>query len=301
MNVVVECNRLVKQYGSTKALDELTFSLKENTITGLIGRNGAGKTTLLKVLAGFWRETDGEINVFGKRPFNNLDVSMNVIFVDDMMSFTNTLTLKEILDEAGRFYPNWDHELALGLMDYFHFRLNHNHQSLSKGKRSTFNMIVGLAAKCPLTILDEPTTGMDTAVRNDFYRALLKDYLDFPRTIVISSHHLEEMEDLLEDVLLIDRGKKLLHLPIDDLKEYAVALSGKSVAVLQAIENKEVLYKQNIDTDNCYAVVRNNFSHDEMKRLGIGISPITPSDLCVYLTKQTKGGIDDVFNKHKSV
>ncbi|MEN2465828.1 ABC transporter ATP-binding protein [Ornithinibacillus sp. JPR2-1] len=301
MNVVVECNRLVKQYGNFKALDELTFSLKENTITGLIGRNGAGKTTLLKILAGFWRETAGEVSVFGKRPFNTLDVSMNVIFVDDMMSFTNTLTLKEILDEAGKFYPNWDHELALGLMDYFQFHLNHNHHSLSKGKRSTFNMIVGLAAKCPLTILDEPTTGMDAAVRKDFYRALLKDYLNSPRTIVISSHHLEEMEDLLEDVLLIDGGKNILHLPIDDLKEYAVALSGKSVAVLQAIEKKEVLYKQNIDADNCYAVVRNDFSHDEMKQLGIGVLPVTPNDLCVYLTNQTKGGIDDVFNKRKSV
>ncbi|MFS0674700.1 ATP-binding cassette domain-containing protein [Ornithinibacillus sp. 179-J 7C1 HS] len=295
---VVECNGLVKQYGSFRALNHLSLSIKENTITGLIGRNGAGKTTLLKIIAGYWRETAGEVSVLGKRPFNNLDVSINSIFVDDMMSFTNTLTLNELLEEAGKFYPNWDKNLAFGLMDYFNFNLNHNHQSLSKGKRSTFNVIVGLSAKCPLTILDEPTTGMDTAVRKDFYRALLKDYLTSPRTILISSHHLNELEDLLEDVLLLDKGKAILHLPVDELKEYAVGLSGRPVDVLQAIENKEVLHKQNMESDNCYVVVRNNFSHNEMKRLGIGVSSVTPSDLCVYLTNQTKGGIDDVFNKH---
>ncbi|WP_026908706.1 ATP-binding cassette domain-containing protein [Paucisalibacillus globulus] len=298
---VIECEGLVKKYGSLNALDHISFSIKENTITGLIGRNGAGKTTLLKILAGFWRETEGTITVFDRRPFNNLEVSMNSIFVDDMMSFTNTLNLKELLSEAQAFYPNWDAELAERLLGYFNFNPRLVHQSLSKGKRSTFNMIVGLAAKCPLTIFDEPTTGMDRAVRKDFYRALLKDYLLNPRTIIISSHHLDEMEDILEDILLIDEGKKVLQLPVDELKEYAVTLSGRTAVVMQTLQDKEVIYKRNVDIDNCSVVVRNNFLHGEVKQLGINVSPVTPSDLCVYLTKGQGGGIDDVFNKSKSV
>lgn len=294
---VIECERLVKAYGSMKALDQITFSIEENTITGLIGRNGAGKTTLLKIIAGFWRGTEGEVKVFNRSPFNNLEVSMNSIFVDDMMSFTYTLNLGEILDEAKAFYPNWDEEIAFALLEYFNFNPKQTHQSLSKGKRSTFNMIVGLAAKCPLTIFDEPTTGMDAAVRKDFYRALLKDYLIAPRTIIISSHHLDELEDILEDILLVDEGKKVLQLPVDELKEYAVTLSGRTAVVMQTLQDKEVIYKRDVNIDNCSVVVRNNFSHEEVKRLGIQVSPVTPTDICVYLTNQTKGAIDDVFNK----
>jgi ABC-2 type transport system ATP-binding protein len=298
---VVACENLVKKYGSINALNGISFSIEADKITGLIGRNGAGKTTLLKTIAGYWRETEGEVNVFGMRPFNNLNVSVNSIFVDDMMSFTNTLTLREILDEAANFYPNWDMELALGLLDHFNFNPKQAHHSLSKGKRSTYNMIVGLAAKCPLTIFDEPTTGMDAAVRKDFYRALLKDYIASPRSIIISSHYLDEMEDLLEEVLLIDEGQEKLHLPIDELKEYAVALSGRTAVVMQSIQDKEVFYKRKIDADNYYVVVRNDFEHSDLKRIGINVSTVTPSDLCVYLTDQTKGGIDDVFDKRESV
>lgn len=298
---VIECEGLVKKYGSMNALDHISFSIKENSITGLIGRNGAGKTTLLKLLVGFQRETEGTIKVFDRRPFNNLEVSMNSIFVDDMMSYTYTLNLKELLTEAQAFYPNWDADLAERMLAYFNFDPKFIHQNLSKGNRSTFNMIVGLAAKCPLTIFDEPTTGMDAAVRKDFYRALLKDYLLNPRTIIISSHHLEEMEDILEDVLLLNEGKKVLQISVDELKEYAVTLSGKTAVVMQTLQNKEVIYKRNVDIDNCSVIVRDNFSHAEVKQLGINVSPVTPSDLCVYLTQKQEGGIDDVFNKSKSV
>jgi ABC-2 type transport system ATP-binding protein len=296
---VIECEGLVKKYGSMNALDHISFSIKENSITGLIGRNGAGKTTLLKLLVGFQRETEGTIKVFDRRPFNNLEVSMNSIFVDDMMSYTYTLNLKEILNEAQAFYPNWDVDLAERMLAYFNFDPKFIHQNLSKGKRSTFNMIVGLAAKCPLTIFDEPTTGMDAAVRKDFYRALLKDYLLNPRTIIISSHHLDEMEDILEDILLLNEGKKVLQIPVDELKEYAVTLSGKTAVVMQYLQDKEVIYKRNVDIDNCSVIVRNNFSHAEVKQLGINVASITPSDLCVYLTQKQEGGIDDVFNKSK--
>ncbi|GGA77800.1 ATP-binding cassette domain-containing protein [Ornithinibacillus halotolerans] len=298
---VIECKDLVKNYGGANALDHLSVFIKENTITGLIGRNGAGKTTLLKIIAGFWKATSGEVKVFNRQPFNNLIVSANSIFVDDMMDFTSALTIKELLDEAKTFYPNWDHDLAEGLLNYFEFNPNQSHQSLSKGKKSTYNMIIGLASKCALTIFDEPTTGMDAAVRKDFYRALLKDYIQSPRTIIISSHHLDEVEDLLEDVLLIHDGKTLLHLSIEELKEYAVKISGRTALVMQYLDNKEVIYKEEINSETCSVIVRNNFPHESVKRLGITVSSVKPSDLCVYLTSQSKGGIDDVFSKRESV
>src|SRR5690625_5518556 len=105
---IIECKDLTKSYGKLQALDHLSLNIQENKITGLIGRNGAGKTTLLKILAGYWRETSGEVKVFSEKPFDNLQVSANTIFVDDQMKFPDSLTLMEILEQGEHFYEKWD-------------------------------------------------------------------------------------------------------------------------------------------------------------------------------------------------
>lgn len=292
---IIDCHQLTKAYGKMKALNDLSVSIKENTITGLIGRNGAGKTTLLKILAGYWRESSGHVKVFNKQPFNNLFVSANTIFVNDEMNFSHTLTLKEILEFSGRFYQKWDMDFAMRLFNYFNFDEDEMYYHLSKGKKSTFHTIVGLASRCALTLFDEPTTGMDAAVRKDFYRALLKDYLAHPRTIIISSHHLDEIESILEDILLIGEGEKYLHLPIDDVKEYAIGIMGDTNKIQQWTNDKEVIFKEQLNEDDSYVVIKNMYPQGELQRLGFTITPISPSDLCVYLTNTTEGGIDDVF------
>ncbi|MDR7080541.1 ABC-2 type transport system ATP-binding protein [Neobacillus niacini] len=295
---VIDCRGLTKVYGGTKALNNLSFTIEENKITGLIGRNGAGKTTLLKIIAGFMRETSGEVEVFSEKPFNNLFVSANVIYINDQMNFPTALTLKELLNVAATFYENWDHELAMRLFDYFSFHPAQLYNDLSKGMKSTFNMIVGLSARCRLTMFDEPTTGMDAAVRKDFYRALLKDYLAYPRTILLSSHHLNEIEDLLEDILLLKDGKEFLHMPMADLKGWAIGAQGLTANVKEWIQDREVIHLKTIGLDRMYAVVRNDFSEYEKQKAreaGLTFSPVSSSDVCVYLTSKTKGGIDDVF------
>ena len=296
---VVECRDLSKSFLRKKVLKNLSVSIPENKITGLIGRNGVGKTTFLKIMAGFIKETSGEIKVFSERPFNSLLVSANSVFIDDQMSFPAALQLEELLEVSRKFYPNWDAELANRLFSYFAFDPKHYHQRLSKGKRSTFNAIFGIASRAPLTIFDEPTTGMDAAVRKDFYRALLKDYLAFPRTIILSSHHLEEIEDLLEEVLIIKDGKNCLHIEMEELKEWAIGFKGAKSNVLDWIEGQEVLHKNHFGADSIYAVVKNNYSEKALlkaREAGLEVLPVRPSDLCVYLTDETKGGIDDVFS-----
>ncbi len=295
---VVNCEGLVKKYGRSKALNDLSFQISENKITGLIGRNGAGKTTLLKIMAGFQKQTSGEIKVFNEHPYNSLFASANSILVDDQMAFPIALNLGEVLEAAASFYPKWDEGLARRLFDYFSFRNNQRHSELSKGMKSTFNMIVGLASRCSLTMFDEPTTGMDASVRKDFYRALLKDYIANPRTIIISSHHLEEMEDLLEDILLLKDGLKLLHLTVSDLKEYAIGVKGNANALLEWLDDKEVLYKKEIGTSMIYAVIENVYSEkikQDAPKYGFELLPVSSNDICIYLTEKEKGGIDDVF------
>lgn len=299
MNVVV-CNDLTKQYGRSKVIDSMSFQLAENKITGLIGRNGAGKTTLLKIIAGYLHHSSGDVQVFSEIPFNNLKVSANTIFIDNEMSFSQGLTLIELLETAGCFYPNWNHDLALRLFDYFSLSPKQYHGNLSKGMKSTFNSIIGLAARCPLTIMDEPTSGMDSGTRKDFYRALLKEYIAHPRTIILSSHLLDEVEDLLEDVLLIKSGEKCLHLSIDSLRDYAIGVRGKTEKVQEWVDRIETIHLQDIGANLSYAVVKNDRSIKELedaRQLGLKITSVSAEDICSYLTSKTKGGIDHVFNR----
>ncbi|WP_017753957.1 ABC transporter ATP-binding protein [Calidifontibacillus oryziterrae] len=297
---VIECNQLTKKYRNQRALHNVSFSIEKNTITGLIGRNGAGKTTLLKIIAGFYKQSSGEVRVFGENPFNNLKVSQNMIFIDDQMILPPALSLSDTLVEASDFYPNWDMTLARRLFDYFSFDPMQYHSKLSKGMKSTFNTIIGLAARTPLTIFDEPTTGMDAAVRKDFYRALLKEYLEHPRTIVLSSHLLHEIEDLLEDILLIDKGEKKLHMKVDELKQYAIGVSGPFDAIDNWTIDKEILYKKEVGANGRYVVVKNDFPDrflEQAQQMGFQVSAVSAEDICMYVTSKTKGGIDDVFSK----
>lgn len=295
---LVECKDLTKTFGSKQALSNVSFSLEEGKIIGLIGRNGAGKTTLLKLIAGFLEKSSGELKVFSESPFNSLKVSANTIFMSDEVTFNPALTLEEILKAAKGFYPNWNHELANRLLDYFSISIHLYHANLSKGMKSTFNSIVGLSTRAPLSLFDEPTTGMDAAVRKDFYRAILKDYLVYPRTIVISSHLLNEMEELFEEILVMKEGSVHFHESVEDLKEYAVGITGQTTKVEELLKNETVIFQQPVGFDQTYAVVkRNEVVQQIAKSLGLELSPVSVSDLCMYITSKSKGGIDDVFNR----
>lgn len=293
---VVKCHNLVKKYGRNEVLRIDELEIKEGAITGLVGRNGAGKTTLLHIIAGFTRKTVGDITVFDYEPFDHLQVSVNSIFIDDQMLFPEHITLGMILKEMEQFYPNWDAALATGLFDHFDFDARSYHKQLSKGKRSTFNTIIGLAARSPLTIFDEPTVGMDVAVRKDFYRALLRDYVAHPRTIIISSHHLNELEDLLEKVILIDEGSVKLHLEMDALRHYATGITGDAKTVRNWAENKPVLYEEKVGSDSLYVVVQDHVLADEIAPYGFKRSVVSPADIAIYMTRKKAGGIDDIFD-----
>ncbi len=298
---VVECSGLTKAFGSTVAVNDLSFSLPADKITGLIGRNGAGKTTLLKLIAGYLVPTGGTLKVFSEDPFNNVNTSANIIFIDDNMTMPASMNLAEILESVGSFYGNWDRKLALGLFEYFTLNPRQYHNNLSKGMKSTFNMILGIAARCPLTIFDEPTVGMDAAVRKDFYRALLKDFMQYPRAIFFSSHLLNEINEILDDILLLNEGKSHLHMPKDEVKEFAVALQGKDQVVAEVIGSSEIFYRKKLGKENLYVVVRNRFSEEALsgaRRKGVEVSAVAADDLCVYLTAKHKGGIDDVFDRN---
>lgn len=297
---VIQCDKVSKAYSKCLAVNNLSFEIEENSITGLIGRNGAGKTTLLKLLSGFLKPTYGGVKVFDENPFNNLKVSENSILIDENMRYPKHITLLEIIKGANSFYPNFDETMSIKLAEYFGQDLNRRHNQLSKGMKSTFNMILGIASHCPLTIMDEPTTGMDAAVRSDFYKIILKDYIENPRTMIISSHHLEELEDILEDILVLKDGSKCLHMPMEDLKEYAIGFTGREEAVRLLVKGRRIIHEESFGKDSIFVVCETSNFGEEFKSAklqGVEAKAISPNDLCIYLTNPREGGIDYVFSK----
>ena len=295
---VIDVQGLTKQYGGLHALNAVNFSIEENEIIGLIGRNGAGKSTLLKCLAGYYHPTDGQVRVLGEDPFDSLFVSENLIFVDDEMSFSSEINLADILQTAARFYPNWDQTLAQRLFDYFSFRPDQLHGELSKGKKSTFNMIIGLCARTKITIFDEPTTGMDYSVRQDFYRALLKDYIQHPRTIILSSHLLTELETVLETILLIDEGRFVIQESVDQLKEKSYGLTGSEESLNHLPGDVQILHEEKLSGNQVYQVILGDLAEEtklQLEKEDVRFSPVSIDDVCMFLTQAKRGGIDHVF------
>ncbi len=295
MGNIIECRGLKKKYRGAHILEDISFAIRNPSITGVIGRNGAGKTTLLKILSGYMKPTSGDVQVFSEKPNNSLLVSANSILIDDGMTFPDSINLKQIFEIAPSFYKKWDSELANKLLEYFQLDPKQRHSKLSKGKRATFNMIFGLATRCELTMFDEPTNGMDEAVRTDFYRALLKDYIALPRTILISSHHLAEIENLLEDILLIDKGTVYFHESVEDLREYAIFASGPIEVVNSWMKDKQVINSKKVNEHYQSVIVK--AESIETAPSEITIKPVSVSSLCRYVTEEVKGEIDDVFNQ----
>ncbi len=295
---IIQCEELSKSFGRRHALQRVTCAIHAEKIIGVIGRNGAGKSTLLNIFAGYLKPTSGTCEVFNENPFNNIQTAANTIFIDDLLSFSDYLSLKDILKMGADFYPNWQGELAHRMLEYANLDLTVKHQQLSKGQMATFNLVYGLVSRCALTILDEPMNGMDEVIRTDFYRAILKEYIAFPRTILISSHHLQEMESILEEILLIDEGSVITHAPVDEFKEQLIALSGPSDALESLLADSDVYAKKTAGgmTTAIVDASRLFVSEDMLLAQGIIKSSLTASEVCKYLTSKKGSDIDAIFD-----
>ena len=255
-----------------------------------------GKSTLLKMLAGHVKASDGKMEVVGKRPFQNLTVAANTIFIEDSMTYPAVLTLQEILKLGERFYKNFALDLAVELLKFSGISEKNHHHQLSKGQRAIFNLIYGIASRCAITLLDEPMNGMDETIRDDMYRVILKDFLAHPRVMIISSHYLNEMEHLIEEILLLHDGKVELFAPVEEVQNLAVKLVGQKENVEPPLKSFEVLvtYESGPIFE---AIVKNS---ELPLPLGVRMQTLSASDVCKVLTTSKGGSIDDIYRNSKS-
>ncbi|MDY0395794.1 ABC transporter ATP-binding protein [Virgibacillus halophilus] len=174
MKIVVK--GLTRKYGEKLALNNVSFTLDEPKIYGLLGRNGAGKTTFMEILSGYKLASSGQILVDDEDPFDNQRLTESICLIKDTNNFKPELKVKHILRMYSYFYPTWDAALAEELIDVYQLNRNSKVKALSKGMESALGIIVGLASKAPITIFDEPYVGLDASARKKFYEILMEEY-----------------------------------------------------------------------------------------------------------------------------
>jgi ABC-2 type transport system ATP-binding protein len=275
-----------KRYGSVTALDEVSFALRENAIHGLLGRNGAGKTTLMQVLTGQQLASSGRVEVFGAAPFENDAVLGRVCFIKESQRYPDSYRVHHVLGAAGLLFPNWDDGFARSLVEDFQLPLGRRVKKLSRGMHSALGVIVGLAARAPLTFFDEPYLGLDAAARQLFYDRLLADYAEHPRTVLLSTHLIDEVSDLIEHVLLIDRGRLLVDEDAETLRGQALTVTGPAGAVGELVDGRAELHRERLGT-LARVTIRGPLDpagRNRAKALGLDLEPVSLQQFVVRLT-----------------
>jgi ABC-2 type transport system ATP-binding protein len=230
MTPAISVTGLTRRFRGHLALDDVTFDAQEGVITGLLGRNGAGKTTLMRIIAGQEFSTSGDVRVFGASPLENDAILRRMVFVREDQAYPD-FKVGQLLKTASWFHPSWSDELADSLLAAFDLPAGRPVKKLSRGMRSAVGIIIGLAARAELTMFDEPYAGLDAVARQVFYDQLLADYAAFPRTVLLSTHLIDETAGLLERVLVMDKSRVVLDAAADDLRGVATRVSGPVLAV----------------------------------------------------------------------
>jgi ABC-2 type transport system ATP-binding protein len=283
----VSARGVVKHFRDVNAVDGVSLELESEAIVGLLGRNGAGKSTMLRLISGHTHVSAGSIEVFGDNPYENDAVLQRVCLVGERQTYPEQFRVRDVL-AAGRIaFPRWDDELAETLIDAFRLPPRRHVKRLSRGLRSAVGITVGIASRAPLTLLDEPNLGLDAVARRTFYDHLLADFASHPRTVVLSTHLIDEVSDLLQRVVLIDDGRLLLDADADDLRGSAVLVSG-ATAVVEAFAAAHDAVRMHTVASFTRATLRgvDPRSRDLARGRGLTVEPVTLQDLVVDLTMQ---------------
>jgi len=236
MSALIEARDLTKKYGAHVALDRVNFSVAAGRIVGLIGPNGAGKTTALRAVLGL-TAYQGQLQVLGREPFRERALLMgDACFIADVAVLPAWLRVDHAIDFVAGVHPRFRRDRATALLAKTGITGGRRMRELSKGMKTQVHLALTMAIDAKLLVLDEPTLGLDILARSAFYDALVNDYMDETRTILITTHQVEEVENLLTDVLFIDKGRIVLDASLDDIatRYAAVAVTGDRLDAARA-------------------------------------------------------------------
>lgn len=287
----VDVQGVTVRYGAVTAVDDMSFSLSGNKIYGLLGRNGSGKTTLMSALAGY-RKPIGSVLLDGAPVFENAAAMRQVCLVRHSADAADKGDkVSDVLDYGKAWRDTWDDAYAHELVELFKIPFKTKVGELSLGQRSALGVVIGLASRSPLTMLDESHLGMDTPTRYAFYDTLLNDFMQHPRTIIISTHLIEELASLLEEVVIIDNGRLVLQEEADVLRSRGTEVTGNADDVDEFTAGMTVLSHKSLGRTKA-AMVYGTLDDDQLiraRQLGLELGPIALQDLFVHLTEPVGG------------
>ena len=289
MTAVIERN-LTKRYKDKLALDDVSFDVESDTIYGFLGRNGAGKTTAMSIMTAQNFATSGSVRVFGEEPYENARILSRLCFVRESQKYPDDSNARHALAAARLFFPRWDQEFADQLVDEFQLPLKTPIKKLSRGQLSAVGVIIGLASRAEVTFFDEPYLGLDAVARQTFYDRLLADYSEHPRTVLLSSHLIDEVSNLIERVLVIDRGRIIMDTTTDDAREHATNLVGASDAVEAFVRGREVIHRESLGHVASVTFLGALSAAERAEALGAGLdlAPVSLQQLIVRSTQHAQ-------------
>jgi ABC-2 type transport system ATP-binding protein len=292
MTAVIEVKNLTKRYRDTTAVDDISFTIERDAIYGLLGRNGAGKTTVMSILTAQNFATAGDVRVFGEAPYENAAVLSRMCFVRESQKYPDDATPTHAFRIARLFYPNWDQGVADRLVREFRLPMKTRIKKLSRGQLSAVGVIIGIAARAEVTFFDEPYLGLDAVARQIFYDRLLEDYTEHPRTVILSSHLIDEVSNLIERVLVIDRGRLVMDEDTDAVRDRAATIVGDAAAVDEFTAGREVIHREHLGRVASVTVLGPLTPADRQRLAAAGLdaTPVSLQQLVVRMTQAAASG-----------
>ncbi|MDF2632785.1 MAG: transporter related [Caproiciproducens sp.] len=237
----IEINNITKTFGDVTALRNVNVNFEENHIYGLLGRNGAGKTTLLNLITGKMFPNSGEILVDGERAIENDRALSKMYCMTEFNLYPERMRVKEAFHWSAGFYPQFDMEYANTLCSQFELKTNHKIKNLSTGYTSIFKIIIALSCGAEIVIFDEPVLGLDANHREMFYKELIQNYSNYPRTFILSTHLIEEVATIIDRVVIIKSGEVIMDDEVQNVLNQGCTVSGPAGAVDDFIKGKQLL------------------------------------------------------------
>lgn len=278
---VIEVKNITKDFKETRALDNVELILEEHKIYGLLGRNGAGKSTLLNIINNRILSSNGIVTLNGDIITENDQCLCKFFLVNEKNLYPESMKVKEALKWTKEFYPDFDTGYALHLAEQFELPVKTKIKNLSTGYQSIFKNILALSVNVPYVFFDEPVLGLDAYHRELFYKLLIQKYSEQPFTAVISTHLIEEVSNIIENVIIIKKGKIIRNDSIDNILGQGYSVSGTSSLIDDYIIDKEV-----ISTDSLGGLKTANIIGKPGKNIpsGLEISQMDLQKLFIQLT-----------------
>lgn len=285
----VSTRGLEVRYGRTTALSSVDLDLGPGRIHGLLGRNGTGKTTLMSTIASLRRPHHGSLLVEGADPFENEALMERVCLIRESGQAIIEAAPAATLNVLQRARPTFDREYAESLMTLFGIDASKKPGRMSRGQQSAFGAVIGLSSRAPLTMFDEVHLGMDAPTRQLFYDSLIADFAEHPRTIIISSHLISEIETFLDTVTILSGGTVMLSEEADDVRSKGVTLTGPAALVDAAAAGHHPVGLRDLGPTRAVTLFEDldpAVLHDA-ERAGVRVGPVPLQDLFIHLTKKS--------------